>query len=410
MSSDESRRLLVVAGIKAIEMTQDNADDAALVMRFAQETQNTAQLLESGTARQGGVHGRPWQLIRNDPMWFFRYALQQDYVSSPDWRAMFRLKYQLFVEVCNVVRSDIEGESNAFRQAMPAEKKLAAFLMYTSSVTYRRISSQLGMGTSSVFNSVRSVSRAICAHFGHVLKLPNDVAAIGSIMDGFERIAGLTYCVGAIDGTHVPWKKCPQDQFYEYRCYKGFQSIVVLALSSADRRIIYAYVGNPGVMSDSTLYERSKLHHLIQSGMWCGQDIPSMKIGGVDIRPYIMGDGAFALTPRLMKTCSRSEMESSAQLAEWEKIASATRKPVECAFGMLKNRFTTLMNGVMLEHEDDAVYFITACIILHNMCIDIGDDDFEFTIPDEIDLQVNNEQNNQGKLVRDSLLAYAKRN
>lgn len=286
-------------------MTQDNSDDAAIIMRLAQVSQEGSHLVGNVSMRQGGVFGRRWKLIRNDPLWLFRYALHPDYISSPDWRAMFRVKYELYARISVAIRSDIQGTSTSFREAMPAEKKLATFLMYTSTSTYRRISSQLGMPPPSVLNSVRSVSHAICSHFGLVLALPSDYSTIRGIMDGFERIEGLPYCVGAIYGTHVPWNKCPKDQFYEYRCYKGFESIIVFALSSADRRILYADVGNPGVMSDSTLYERSRIHHLIHSGKWCRASVPSFTISGTETRPYIMGDSAVALSPKLMKTCSK---------------------------------------------------------------------------------------------------------
>lgn len=75
MSSNESRRLLVVAGTKAMEMTQNNVDEAALIMRFAQEMEDTGQLLGSTPELQGGVRGRPW---------FLRYVMQQNYIASPD--------------------------------------------------------------------------------------------------------------------------------------------------------------------------------------------------------------------------------------------------------------------------------------------------------------------------------------
>lgn len=163
-------------------------------------------------------------------------------------------------------------------------------------------------------------------------------------MTGFQSIAGLPYCVGAIDGLQIPWKKCPKTQLYEYKCYKGFESIVVLALSTSKRKIVYADIGLPGVHSDSTLFERSYIKTALNSGTWCGAHIPSLHIVNAEVRPYIMGDSAFRLSSNVMKTSSRAEMARNPYLSEWEWRASATRKPVECAFGILKNRFSTLLN------------------------------------------------------------------
>lgn len=32
------------------------------------------------------------------------------------------------------------------------------------------------------------------------------------VMRGFESIAGLAYCTGAIEGTNIRWHNCPKDQ------------------------------------------------------------------------------------------------------------------------------------------------------------------------------------------------------
>eukprot|EP00171_Calliarthron_tuberculosum_P005587 IDg5587t1 len=259
---------------------------------------------------------RRWELVRNDPSWLFSYALRPDFTASPDWRAMFRIPFQMFQDVSSKVRLHVQRSSTSFRAPLLAEKKVAAFLMMASSSTYRRVANQLGMGPSSVHNAVRDVSRAVCTAYASSLALPTSTSEIASIMRGFQRIAGLPYCVGAIDGSHIPWKRCPRSQFYEYRCYKGFESIIIFALASSDRRIIYADIGNPGVLSDSTLYERSTLRFMLSTGQWCGADIPSLFIDGIEIRPYIMGDGAFSLSSQVMKTCSKAEMAKTPDLAD----------------------------------------------------------------------------------------------
>lgn len=361
----------------------------------------------SENRRRGGVPGRRWELVRNDPMWLFSYAMRPDFTTSADWRAMFRIPFQMFQEIVNKIRPNVQRSLTSFRPPLPAEKRIAAFLMMASSCTYRRVANQLGMGPSSVHTAVRDVSRAICSEFASNLSLPTSTSEIASIMKGFQQIAGLPYCVGAIDGSHIPWKRCPSSQFYEYRCYKGFESVIIFALASADRRIIYADIGSPGVMSDSTLYERSNLRKMMDSGQWCGSDIPSLFIDGIEVRPYIMGDGAFTLSSQLMKTCSKAEMAKSQDLVGWETRASSTRKPVECAFGILKNRFSTLSTGVMLENEDDVVYLITACVILHNMCLSCGDSGDDFLVEENDQISVNSSATTEGKRVRDALLRFA---
>ena len=54
-----------------------------------------------------------------------------------------------------------------------------------------------------------------------------------------------------------------------------------------------------------------------------------------------MGDYAFALDTYMMKSCSQKEQQLNPVLLTWDSVASQTRKPIKCAFGMLKCRALT---------------------------------------------------------------------
>lgn len=181
-------------------------------------------------------------------------------------------------------------------------------------------------------------------------------------------------------------------------------------MASADRRFLYADVGYPGVLSDSTIFERSKLREMIHSEQWPGPIVPTLQVGSVGIRPYIIGDGAFSLSKYMMKTSFQQEVSADADLLEWNRRVSQTRKPVECPFGILKKRFSTLSNGVSMEHEDDSVYFITASLILHNLCIEQGDHGSEFVFSEELNDDFNPSLSHEGKRVRAALLQFARAN
>ena len=155
-------------------------------------------------------------------------------------------------------------------------RKLPAFLMADSSSTYSRAANQLGLGISTTYEIVRDVPRALCVTHRDELTLPTTVSEISRIMKGFQNISGLPFCVGAVDDSHIPWRACPKHLYYEYRCYNGYKSIVLFALSSSDRRIIYADVGQPGVLGDSMNFEQSKLYELLQACGWSGASVPSL--------------------------------------------------------------------------------------------------------------------------------------
>ena len=123
----------------------------------------------------------------------------------------------------------------------------------------------------------------------------------------------------------------------------------------------------------------------IEDGRWLGDNIESLNIGSVSVRPFIIGDCAFPLGPNLMKTTSAPQQTANPDLILWERVAADTRKPLERAFGILKNRFMVIKTGLYLHHEDDTAYVITACICFHNMCFDNDDEGNDFEDSDESD-------------------------
>jgi len=69
------------------------------------------------------------------------------------------------------------------------------------------------------------------------------------VIAGFEGIRRLLYCTIEVNRTHVKWFLCSKEQYYEYRCYKGFLSVVVFAVTTATRKFTHADIGRPSVLA-----------------------------------------------------------------------------------------------------------------------------------------------------------------
>lgn len=63
-----------------------------------------------------------------------------------------------------------------------------------------------------------------------------------------------------------------------------------------------------------------------------------------------------------------------------------------------------------MENEDDIEFFIVACIILHNKCLDHGDEGDDMLPEEDSTIVVSSSATSAGKKKRDALLAYALRN
>ena len=69
------------------------------------------------------------------------------------------------------------------------------------------------------------------------------------------------HAVGALDGKHIVIKK-PKKSGSEYFNYRGYFSLVFLALVDADYKFLWVHVGASGSPSDAQIFNHSKLKRI----------------------------------------------------------------------------------------------------------------------------------------------------
>ena len=125
------------------------------------------------------------------------------------------------------------------------------------------------------------------------------------------------------------------------------------------------------------------------------------------MRPCLIGDRAFRLTRHLMTTAMIAQQEAQPQLVFWHDVVIQTRRRIECAIGILKNRFAALKREMRLCHEDDIAYAIIACVILHKLSLSGGDLETDFEDASiEQQGEFVSEATDMGSKTRDALLQY----
>lgn len=128
------------------------------------------------------------------------------------------------------------------------------------------------------------------------------------------------------------------------------------------------------------------------------------------VLPYLIGDCAFSLDKFWMKTSSKAQRRKNPMLMHLECVAFQTRWPIECAFRMLKGKFEALKFGVRLTHEEEIVRLCYACVIIHNLCLDLGnvEHDIEFKMESlsEQEDEIVTTETNEGIRQRDALMYY----
>lgn len=195
------------------------------------------------------------------------------------------------------------------------------------------------------------------------MQFPSTASEWKSVANGFLNRWQFPHTLGAIDGKHIRIK-APAHSGSDFYNYKGFFSIVLLAVVDCSSRFIYIDVGGNGRASDVVLLKNSSLYAGIRNGSF---DIPPDEpLPGQVAKTsyYFIGDDIFGLDYNMMKAYNRNSKLTTAQEIFNYRL-SRSRMPVEMAFGRLASRFRVFHRPLEVDlNTCDLV--VKACCILHN--------------------------------------------
>ena len=141
------------------------------------------------------------------------------------------------------------------------------------------------------------------------------------------------------------------------------------------------------VLRNSTIFDFAENNQILTG--------PVVRIGANKIKPYLVGDSACPLASWLQKPLPEATRDPE-EIA-FNKALSAARVAVECAFGMLKNRWR-----ILGKRLDSRILFANkiaiACAVLHNFCL-LNQDDWNDD--DNDDPRDQGHDNNDDDVIRD---------
>ncbi|XP_074026329.1 uncharacterized protein [Leptinotarsa decemlineata] len=179
------------------------------------------------------------------------------------------------------------------------------------------------------------------------------------IARNFESRWNFPNCGGSIDGKHIRIVQPAKSGSYFYN-YKGYNSIVLMAIVNADYEFIYVSVGCNGRVSDGGVLETTTFYDKLMQGTL---GLPSKESTKENMTFVFVADDAFALHEHIVKPFPQKNLTPDERIFNYR--LSRARRTVENAFGILSNRFRVFHTSINMKPEK-INYILLASCALHN--------------------------------------------
>lgn len=245
---------------------------------------------------------------------------------------------------------------NRSRYISPMLQLLVAIKYYASGAFQINVGDMTSVSRQSANVIIPRVSRALASLRRDVIKMPTTNEELEYNAYRMYLFAKFPKCIGSIDCTHVKIQSPGGDNAEYFRNRKGWFSLNVQTISSANLKILDIVCRWPGSTHDQTVFNNSNIRLRFENG---------------EFNDYcLIGDQGYAntryLATPLMHPANRLE-----QL--YNESCIRTRTCVERKYGVLKRRFPCLSKGMQFKTLDKVQIVIAACAVLHNIAIDAQD-------------------------------------
>ncbi|CAH2018118.1 unnamed protein product [Acanthoscelides obtectus] len=290
-------------------MSSSEDEDALLFMQLV----NLNAISQETKKKRHWVHPL-WQ--KNKKFGIFNVYKKDLNLDDQKFKLFYRMKKETFSKLLTKLRPMLQKNTN-FRKCVSPEESVLITLRYIiiarTSVVIWKVLQPTYLPNPTKETWVQSARR-----YWELWNLPN--------------------CVGSIDGKHIRIKRPPKSGS-EFINYKGYFSIVLMAVSDADGCFLTIDVGEYGRNSDGRALKESNFgKKLVNSTL----DLPDPSpLPGQDTNfPfYFAADEAFPLMCTIMKPYPKRGLTNRKRVFNGR--LSRGRKSVECSFGMMSSEFYT---------------------------------------------------------------------
>lgn len=192
--------------------------------------------------------------------------------------------------------------------------------------------------------------------------MPSSAEGWKEVANGFMSKWNFPNCLGALDGKHIAIK-APEHSGSMFFNYKGFFSIVLLALVDADYKFTFVDVGSNGRISDGGVFRESCLQAALDNNSLGIPPATCLPERNTPVPYVIVADEAFPLKENLMKPFPAKSLDDASRVFNYR--LSRARRVSENAFGILVPKFQIFQSTIPLEPKK-AELIVLAWVALHN--------------------------------------------
>lgn len=301
------RRLRLLHLHRVIRLEQEwLADDIAIV--------NLLQVRRARRQRRR-FWVRPWIRRRPQLGHYQRLMRELENEDEASFRNFLRIEPMMFRELLARIGPRLTKRTTWYREPLEPGLKLAITIRHLATGdTYKSLMYGFRVPHNTISILVKEVCEALIEEFAEeVFACPTSPEQWRVISEQFGARWNFHHVLGALDGKHIAIR-CPRNGGSLYYNYKGFHSIVLLALVDADYKFIWVDVGANGSASDAAVFDASELKETVEDGTIGFPEPDPLPNDDTDMPYFIIGDDAFPLRTWLMKPFARRNLTNDERI------------------------------------------------------------------------------------------------
>ncbi|XP_011191676.2 putative nuclease HARBI1 [Zeugodacus cucurbitae] len=285
--------------------------------------------------------------------------------TETEFKKQFRISRVLYKELVQKYAAStwyIKRSYKGGRMQRPAETHVLAFLWFAANKTgFREVANLYDMSLSNFHNTFNAVLNFLVKDVAPAaIRFPKEHNEQVVNANEFANLAGFPNVLGCIGACHITSRKPKHKTGAKDNQRHDCVYITLQGVCDAKLRFLHVYTGMSSKMHDDSVYGLSDV----------GKELSCVCAPN---QYHLLGDATYPLSEYLLTPYRDVGTLTAAEMLYNTKFQQ-TRVQIVHAFAALKSRFRQL-NRLDFHNVQAIVKFVLACCVLHNLCIDSGEED-----------------------------------